>query len=47
MDSVLKRIERKCEEAKKKLVLISHKRKRKSIIEPYMRELTRGNLGRR
>ena len=37
MDSIIERIEKKCEQAKKQLVLISFERKKKKTDEEYIK----------
>jgi len=44
METVFERINRKCEEAKKRLIIIVPKKVRKGGEEPYMREIKRGSL---
>jgi hypothetical protein len=43
MDNVLKRIAIKCEEAKKRLIIIPPVKKRRTILpEPYLKEMIQG-----
>jgi len=47
MDSVFARINKKCEIAKKRLIIIPPAKKRRCGVEPYLREVTQGMVKRR